>query len=835
MASSHVPLFQRPERNYDLIFVESVKSGGDSSKAIFRETGGNEGTIYLDTSDILNITSPGNIKLEPLDVIFTEHKFYFQNTTLSDYISIDAPNGAAELLRIWHYDDSGTAWDNQLYIDFHPGQTYLEIQALDGDSSTPITVRLSSDLYMNSKNITNIEYLNFDGTSGTSGYGIRDNSGAVEFKNSGGAWAVVSVAGAPSSASYLTLGLDGTLSAERVLTAGEGIDFADGGVNSTLTINGEDATTSNKGVASFNTNHFSVSSGAVSLVANGIDDTLIDWGTGANQVSQDTVVDGSTYKQYNPASVAITGGTITGITDLEITASNTLELFDDAGTPAQFALSNSATDGLMILGQANAINEYWIAGNDGGDFIVKILAEKNINRTNDAYLRLYGSEAGAWTKYISFGNDGTNGLISTNAGNIHLTPSGGSVIIDTGTDTLTISETGAPHPTLTSSDGIINILSDVLIRNGDYLNVYSAGDDKYIQLIHDDSNGIIDVSGGQLYIMDTTNLRGGTSLTLYDSGNTNYLSMYHNDTDGQIITNSGDIILAPNDDVILDPTGGYVSVDGIVLADEVEVFSSVNFSINLQSNDTDGFIITNKSSGTSVPETWVTTYDDSGDYLFSVLSLKNATRTNDAYIRAYGSESGGWTKYISVGHDGTNGIIAGAGSLNLNPSGHDVNFIIQGTATVGTQYASKYLDFDSSGWDTTNTTNVDRKIRVYADAGSGAENAVPYSLYIDEDGGGTILQLNGLDFVSTFGGNVMPYADSSCNIGSNAVRWTNGYFDNIHYTGVTLPDDKDDIALIKEITPERYNGKSHSIGGQIALLIGSVKQLADRIEELENT
>ena len=43
-------------------------------------------------------------------------------------------------------------------------------------------------------------------------------------------------------------------------TAGEGIDISGSNV-----ISGEDATTSNKGIASFNTNHFTVSSGAVSI------------------------------------------------------------------------------------------------------------------------------------------------------------------------------------------------------------------------------------------------------------------------------------------------------------------------------------------------------------------------------------------------------------------------------------------------------------------------------------------------------------------------------------------------------------------------------------------
>lgn len=42
--------------------------------------------------------------------------------------------------------------------------------------------------------------------------------------------------GAPTNASYLTLALNGSLSAERVLTAGSGISFVDTGANGTLTV-----------------------------------------------------------------------------------------------------------------------------------------------------------------------------------------------------------------------------------------------------------------------------------------------------------------------------------------------------------------------------------------------------------------------------------------------------------------------------------------------------------------------------------------------------------------------------------------------------------------------
>lgn len=49
----------------------------------------------------------------------------------------------------------------------------------------------------------------------------------------------------------------------RTVVAGEGIDVSSASGNPT--ISGENATTTNKGIASFNTNDFSVSSGAVSL------------------------------------------------------------------------------------------------------------------------------------------------------------------------------------------------------------------------------------------------------------------------------------------------------------------------------------------------------------------------------------------------------------------------------------------------------------------------------------------------------------------------------------------------------------------------------------------
>ena len=73
-----------------------------------------------------------------------------------------------------------------------------------------------------------------------SGYGtsgdciVGDGAGGFSFSSTCGAGGSGT---APVGASYLTLGLDGTLTSERVLTAGSNISITDGGANGNLTVN----------------------------------------------------------------------------------------------------------------------------------------------------------------------------------------------------------------------------------------------------------------------------------------------------------------------------------------------------------------------------------------------------------------------------------------------------------------------------------------------------------------------------------------------------------------------------------------------------------------------
>lgn len=63
-------------------------------------------------------------------------------------------------------------------------------------------------------------YINFGATSGSAGYGLRDNAGTIQFKQSGGSWVSLPASGTfPTGASYLTRVAEADLSNETPLGA----------------------------------------------------------------------------------------------------------------------------------------------------------------------------------------------------------------------------------------------------------------------------------------------------------------------------------------------------------------------------------------------------------------------------------------------------------------------------------------------------------------------------------------------------------------------------------------------------------------------------------------
>ena len=209
-------------------------------------------------------------------------------------------------------------------------------------------------------------------------------------------------------------------------TGGEGIDTAV--TNNTITISGEDATTSNKGIASFNSDSFSVTSGAVSIKSGGVSNA---------QLANSTITLGSSTLTLGSTTTSIAGVTELTVDNLNFNA-NTISSTDSNGN---IVLSPNGTGSVdvansRIIGLAepvdgsDAATKYYVDNAITGldwKSSVNLLASSNVALTgstntlvidghsalevtdNNVYrLLLIGQTTGSQNGIYTYTDDGTN-------------------------------------------------------------------------------------------------------------------------------------------------------------------------------------------------------------------------------------------------------------------------------------------------------------------------------------------------------------------------------------------------------------------------------------------
>ena len=194
------------------------------------------------------------------------------------------------------------------------------------------------------------------------------------------------------------------------LTAGEGIDISAGSV-----ISAELATTSNKGVASFATADFGVSSGAVSLDDDVISTIDGDTGTATGVGHSINILGGE--------GIDVTGGTPTG-DDLTIageSASTTNKGVVELATIAETSAGTDITRALTASGLAGAIIKTTISGTTSAIFISGGQINKVPSASNDIVNKTYSDSQLHFIKR-SF-NQFTGGYVSgTLIGSVSVNP-----------------------------------------------------------------------------------------------------------------------------------------------------------------------------------------------------------------------------------------------------------------------------------------------------------------------------------------------------------------------------------------------------------------------------
>jgi hypothetical protein len=244
------------------------------------------------------------------------------------------------------------------------------------------------------------------------------------------------------------------------ITAGEGIDVVYDDSSGTTTISGEDATSSNKGIASFDATDFTVTSGAVTLNDERVEDivgALVSGGTGLT-ATYDDAGDGLSIALDNTAVTAGSYGSSTAIPTFTVDAQGRLTA---AGTASISTTLSVGADSGSGDGVALASDTLTISGGEGIDTSI----------SGDT-VTIAGEDASDTNKGIaSFSNSDftvTSGNVVIAAGGVSNAQLAGSIAnAKLVNDSITIgSDSTALGGTITDLNGMTSIDVDNLTLDG---------------------------------------------------------------------------------------------------------------------------------------------------------------------------------------------------------------------------------------------------------------------------------------------------------------------------------------------------------------------------------
>jgi hypothetical protein len=442
-------------------------------------------------------------------------------------------------------------------------------------------------------------------------------------------------------------------------TAGEGIDISSG------VVSGEDASSSNKGIASFSSDHFTVSSGAVTIKTDGIDDTHIDFGTGANQVSTADIPE-QTNLYYTDGRVT-TVINATSIAALNDVLSTTMDSPSDG-----FGLVYSSASGKIELAE--------LPGAAGGE------ANRGVNLGGSN--EIFAGKSGVALNFRTI-DHGDNLTITQAANTLTIntvsSPEFGNLKINSAANTIENIATNSnivlkPNGTgIVSIDGALTATGDITgtLATAAQTNVTSLGTLTALRVdnINIDGNTISSVAGtdlnitplaGQQIVLDGTIIvdagivTGATSITSTQINATTAVIDEVTITANNITTN------ASNADLVLVPNG-----TGVV---------ALNSAINMNSNK-----VTNVTDPTSNQDAATKAYVD------SQISGISQTSISQGNSNVTVTDSG--TGQIVTNIDGTDRITTVA-ATTTTATGHS---IVLGAASNSAAGSIKFLEGTDNG------------------------------------------------------------------------------------------------------------------------------------------